>query len=704
MRGSFSEFIFRVALRRVRLCCASKLVIVAVHDIEHDVMVPRHFESYSRVVAWSTPFQHNPGMSAAHARHVFPQVESKMNAGLISPSDGTNYWDLLVFSAVTGALGVSTVGGITALATDIECHVQRFDTVAVCCSKNAPVPLVPIVAFASAVLMIATVWFRRTCGARAFQSFRAHAHQASIAYGDSSKDGEVKLKEIQKSREVLALTAGKVKSNRAGLCFWAWLQLLVAVGLIITLFVGLNLAIGDGIMLGGGGDYRNQHGRNYYDFHCPASCSVLSPPPSPAPTLSPTPPTVVPTAAPTETPTQLPTQTPTRLPTSPTAAPTAQPTAAGVTTATATDSPTERPSALETTTPPTAISTAPLFMDDAFIRCRRKPESPGLFWTLAVALLLNLMGSVTLVTFLVRLFPIRCLEKSKRSVMRKGYSTCPSCFCCSKNTESEFSYCPEIRCGRYCCAKYDSGSAAFNSTSAFTCCWSCQCSCCCCCEYTPGDDDSWETECILEYSVGDGRNLPFVKFTKHLAASIASKCNQAAADTARVSLNAQKTILKILTRNLITVMWLHVLGVPTKFDFAKHIIEFMSLLSMLENAHNLYDKTVEELDGAFPEKKGSSRIHDGDRIQALTSADELLVAVEPLSTKDGSFVSRCEWLGISLEQLRTAAGEANPTTPVSPEQDRLLRRLQKIGGVKLLWDKKAPDWFKQNGAPARTVI
>eukprot|EP00035_Acanthoeca_spectabilis_P026731 m.464000 g.464000 ORF g.464000 m.464000 type:complete len:514 (+) comp23269_c0_seq1:71-1612(+) len=262
----------------------------------------------------------------------------------------TNYWDILVFSAATTAFGVSAVGGVTALATDIECDTARFDTVKVCCSVKAPPPVIPIAALVCGVIIFGLVYLRRL-HIRMFQAFRSDVRSAAAAYSKTTEEEKTKA---LKNRVVNLLphTTGKVKRNLCVLQTWACVQLFFAAVLFICAFAVLSTTLGDATMYGGEyGSDKNLQGRNYYHFDCPNSCSVLTLPPTPGPTTAPT--------------------------TSPTA-PTAAPTRTGNFT-------TLQPTVAPTTSSPSTLPP---------IRCRMTPESPGLFWTLVAALGLNLGGTL----------------------------------------------------------------------------------------------------------------------------------------------------------------------------------------------------------------------------------------------------------------------------------------------------------------------
>eukprot|EP00035_Acanthoeca_spectabilis_P013061 m.237338 g.237338 ORF g.237338 m.237338 type:complete len:610 (-) comp15792_c0_seq4:1848-3677(-) len=280
--------------------------------------------------------------------------------------ESTNYWDIMVFSGVTTALGVSTVGGITALATDIECDVARFDTVAVCCAREAPPPLIPIVALVCAVVMFGMVWIRRL-NVKTFQAFRSKVHVAAEEY--AKEDEEAKRKALKKRIfNMLPHSAETVSSTTRVLKCWACWQMIMAFSLLAITCLVLGLVLGSAVIIGGKeGMYMNpiKH-ESYYDFECPSSCSIF--------TASPT---AVPTAA------------PTASPTLPTPAPTATPTILGAPT---TAQPTQQPTfALNTTLPPSELGVIP---------CRIKPESLGLFWTLVGALLLCVAGSCRFAYFI----------------------------------------------------------------------------------------------------------------------------------------------------------------------------------------------------------------------------------------------------------------------------------------------------------------
>jgi hypothetical protein len=197
------------------------------------------------------------------------------------------------------------------------------------------------------------VYFRGLFAARKFQRFRTVVKRLA-ATAKPTDDGAFENAVMDEFVDLLVESPkAKVESTVRRLRGCAWVQFVLAWGLLATIAVVSREVLGDSIVTGDAAADPKMH----YTFDCPAACSAV--PPTTPPTLQPSPlPTAFPSLRPTEAPTVV----------SATVTPTLSPTFAYE-------------------TPINQLS------------CTAPAENSGLFWALVVATWMNILGSIFFLRF-----------------------------------------------------------------------------------------------------------------------------------------------------------------------------------------------------------------------------------------------------------------------------------------------------------------
>jgi hypothetical protein len=185
-------------------------------------------------------------------------------SSIFTIASDTNVWDALIIVAAASVLLVGSAGGIVALTEKPECHVGPNANAAVCCGREAPPRLLPLLAIIFAFIMEGFVVVKRIALAPKLDQFGREARE--MARDDNG--GGSKLDNLV----INAMTSAMVHDSAQSLHRCAWAQVSFACLLFATPFALLcPRLLGSAVMVGG------QLGKvgDYYTFTCPAFCSQL---------------------------------------------------------------------------------------------------------------------------------------------------------------------------------------------------------------------------------------------------------------------------------------------------------------------------------------------------------------------------------------------------------------------------------------------